>query len=192
VGRIACNDKRLHADDSRSCECARCQCAERSISAAFSPTMTVGAWVLPCGIRGKIDASAIRSPMTPWTRSSGSTTPIRLGPDPRGTRRMVGVLHVAADLVSSCWRVRTPLPGCNSSPIRSRSGRAAATSRARSIAQYSRCQWSADTPAESHTRRAPTSHIGGIRPRPHREARRCTLPVGRIAAAIWDMLACRR
>jgi hypothetical protein len=44
----------------------------------------------------------------------------------------------------------------------------------------------ADTPAESHNRRAPTSHIGGIRPRrPRPEARRGALPVGRIAAAIW-------
>jgi hypothetical protein len=44
----------------------------------------------------------------------------------------------------------------------------------------------ADTPAESHNRPAPTSHIGGIRPRrPRPEARRGALPVGRIAAAIW-------
>ncbi len=43
----------------------------------------------------------------------------------------------------------------------------------------------ADTYADSHNRHAPTSHIGGIRPRPGAEARRGALPVGRIAAAIW-------
>jgi hypothetical protein len=49
----------------------------------------------------------------------------------------------------------------------------------------------ADTPAESHNRHAPTRHIGGIRPRPRRGARRGVLPVGRIAA-IWHMLAGQR
>ena len=42
----------------------------------------------------------------------------------------------------------------------------------------------ADTPAESHTRHTPASHIGGIRPRhPRPEALRSALPGGRIAAA---------
>ena len=42
---------------------------------------------------------------------------------------------------------------------------------------------SADTPAESHNRHAPTWHIGGIRPRhPRPEARRSALPAGRTAA----------
>src|SRR6202044_3954779 len=41
----------------------------------------------------------------------------------------------------------------------------------------------ADTPAESHNGQALTSHIGGIRPRND---------VGRIAAAIWHMLAGQR
>src|SRR5262249_45428396 len=51
----------------------------------------------------------------------------------------------------------------------------------------------ADTPAESHNRPAPTTHIGGIRPRhPYAELRRSALPVGRIAAAIWHMLAGQR
>ena len=43
-------------------------------SEAFSPIITVGAAVLPDGITGMIDASATRSPSTPRTRSSGSTT----------------------------------------------------------------------------------------------------------------------
>jgi hypothetical protein len=46
-----------------------------------------------------------------------------------------------------------------------------------------------DTPLQSLTPDALLCHIGGIRPRPRREARRGALPVGRIAAAIWHMLA---
>ena len=47
----------------------------------------------------------------------------------------------------------------------------------------------ADTPAESHNQPALTSHIGGIRSRPRREARRSALPANRITAAIRRMLA---
>jgi hypothetical protein len=43
-------------------------------SAAFSPISTLGAWVWPRMIVGITDASATRSPSTPRTRSSGSTT----------------------------------------------------------------------------------------------------------------------
>ena len=41
-------------------------------SAAFSPTITVGAWVLPCGIVGNTEQSATRRPSTPCTRSEAS------------------------------------------------------------------------------------------------------------------------
>ena len=52
----------------------------------------------------------------------------------------------------------------------------------------------ADTPAESHNRRAATLHIAGIRPQTStfRGSRRSALPVGRIAGAIWHMLAGQR
>ena len=52
---------------------------------------------------------------------------------------------------------------------------------------------SADTPAESHNRCAPTSHIGGSgRRHPRPEARRSAVHVGRIPASIWHMLAGQR
>jgi cytochrome c biogenesis factor len=46
------------------------------MSAHFSPIMMQAALVLPETTVGMIDASAIRSPLRPWTRSSWSTTAI--------------------------------------------------------------------------------------------------------------------
>src|SRR5688500_11688982 len=43
-------------------------------SAAFSPTMMAGAFVLPRGTAGMTEASATRRFSTPWTRRSGPTT----------------------------------------------------------------------------------------------------------------------
>ena len=51
-----------------------------TMSAAFSPIMIDGALVLPDVSVGMIEASAIRSPGMPWTRSWESTTAI--GSDP--------------------------------------------------------------------------------------------------------------
>src|SRR5262245_49179312 len=48
--------------------------------AANSPIITQGAFVFAEGIVGMIDASAMRRPSTPWTRSSASTTASR--PEP--------------------------------------------------------------------------------------------------------------
>src|SRR5579875_1622693 len=45
-------------------------------SAAFSPTMIVGALMLPPGMVGKTEASATRRAATPRTLSSASTTAI--------------------------------------------------------------------------------------------------------------------
>src|SRR4051794_17358687 len=61
--------------------------APRSRSAAFSPIMMVGAFVLPRGTIGITDASAIRSRSTPRTLSSGSTTacsPVPIAQVPTG------------------------------------------------------------------------------------------------------------
>ena len=44
------------------------------MSAAFSPIMAEGAWVLPLTRSGMIEASATRSPSTPRTLKVGSTT----------------------------------------------------------------------------------------------------------------------
>ena len=44
------------------------------MSAAFSPIMIDGAFVFPPTMFGMIDASAMRSPSRPRTRSWGSTT----------------------------------------------------------------------------------------------------------------------
>src|ERR1700757_2295201 len=44
----------------------RVQWFSRMRSAAFSPTITAGAWVLPWGMTGKTEASATRSPSTPY------------------------------------------------------------------------------------------------------------------------------
>jgi hypothetical protein len=51
-----------------------------TMSAAFSPIMIDGALVLPDVSVGMIEASAIRRPAMPWTRSWASTTAI--GSDP--------------------------------------------------------------------------------------------------------------
>src|SRR5262249_51359329 len=50
------------------------QAALRMRSAAFSPTMIAGALVLPDGMVGKIEASAMRKPCSPLTFSVSSTT----------------------------------------------------------------------------------------------------------------------
>lgn len=44
------------------------------ISDAFSPIMKTIAFVCPVGMTGIMEASTIRSPLTPYTRSLGSTT----------------------------------------------------------------------------------------------------------------------
>src|SRR5947207_4606557 len=54
--------------------------AFNTMSAAFSPIMIDGALVLPDVSVGMIEASAIRRPTMPWTRSWASTTAI--GSDP--------------------------------------------------------------------------------------------------------------
>jgi len=54
----------------------RLQLVAAIMMAAFSPVITVGALVLPCGTAGNTDASATRSRCTPCTRSCGSTTPV--------------------------------------------------------------------------------------------------------------------
>ena len=56
---------------------------DRIRSAHFSPTMMLGAFVLPEGIVGKIEASAMRNPSKPWTFKFSSTTAfaaLELGP----------------------------------------------------------------------------------------------------------------
>ena len=47
---------------------------QRSRSAAFSPIIRTATIGLTVGMLGKTDASAIRTPDTPRSRSSGSTT----------------------------------------------------------------------------------------------------------------------
>ena len=57
--------------------------ADRIRSAHFSPTMMLGAFVLPEGMVGKIEASAMRNPSRPWTFKFSSTTAfvaLELGP----------------------------------------------------------------------------------------------------------------
>src|SRR5579862_3146852 len=51
--------------------------SSRMRSAAFSATIMVGALVLPEVRFGKIDASAMRRPTTPWTRRRASITAVR-------------------------------------------------------------------------------------------------------------------
>lgn len=46
----------------------------RIMSEAFSPIISVGAWVLPDGTVGMIDASATRTFSSPCTRNRASTT----------------------------------------------------------------------------------------------------------------------
>ena len=51
-------------------------------SAAFSAIMMVGALRLPVVIDGMIEESTTRSPSTPITRVSGSTTAMRIAARP--------------------------------------------------------------------------------------------------------------
>ena len=71
----------------------------RMWSAAFSPTMIEGALRLPLVICGKIELSATRSPSTPITRHSGSTTApgIVRAPHPAGAAGVIGAFGVLAD-----------------------------------------------------------------------------------------------
>ena len=61
--------------------------APRIRSAAFSPTMMHGAFVLPDGMVGKIEASAMRRPSSPCTLSRSSTTVL----GPSGPMRQVPI-----------------------------------------------------------------------------------------------------
>ena len=54
--------------------------SSRMRPAAIQATAMVGAWVLPATWTGKTEASTIRSPVTPRTRSWGSTTSSVSGP----------------------------------------------------------------------------------------------------------------
>jgi NAD(P)-dependent dehydrogenase (short-subunit alcohol dehydrogenase family) len=54
--------------------------SSRMRSAAIQATAMVGAWVLPATWTGSTEASTIRSPVTPRTRNSGSTTSSVSGP----------------------------------------------------------------------------------------------------------------
>ena len=50
------------------------------MSAAFSATIITAACVLADGIKGMTEASTMRSPLSPWTRSRSSTTASELVP----------------------------------------------------------------------------------------------------------------
>src|SRR5258708_6021033 len=52
----------------------KCRAEFRTKSAARSPIMVTGAWVLQVGMIGITEASAIRRPSTPCTASRSSTT----------------------------------------------------------------------------------------------------------------------
>ena len=72
----------------------------RIISAAFSPIITDGAFVLPVVTVGMIDASATRSPSMPRTRSSGSTTAepsIPILQVPAGWKQRIDASSAASD-----------------------------------------------------------------------------------------------
>jgi hypothetical protein len=73
--------------DGKPVEAERRYAAAFKISAAFSPTMIEGALVLPDGMVGKIEASAMRRPSMPCTLSLSSTTVL----GPAGPMRQVPI-----------------------------------------------------------------------------------------------------
>ncbi len=82
-------------------------------SAAFSPSMIVGAFRLPLVMRGNTELSTTRSPSTPITRHSGSTTasgsdaaPMRALP--QGWKALSAWSRMKASIASSPW---TAAPG---------------------------------------------------------------------------------
>lgn len=85
-------------------------------SAAFSPTMTVGACVLPPGMSGMIDASATRSPAMPRTTSLASTTAIGSVPMRQVPTGWNVVIALARSQAASAASLRTAAPGASSRP----------------------------------------------------------------------------
>ena len=106
-------------------------------SAARSAIAMTGALVLPRGTTGITDASTTRSPSTPLTRSSGSTTLVSLL---NASRESPPMAHVPTGWYSvarsrrtnsrSSASVRTSGPGASSTVQCLASGPAAANSRA--------------------------------------------------------------
>ena len=105
--------------------------------------MTAGAWVLPLGMRGMIDASATRNPSMPWTASRASTTAIGSAPMRQVPTGWNVVIALARSQSTSAASLRTAAPGACSRPrqgakagcsITARTMRTPATSAARSAA----------------------------------------------------------
>ena len=81
-------------------------------SAAFSAIMIVGAFRLPETMLGMIEASTTRSPSSPRTRQSGSTTRQLVRAHPAGASGVVGAVGLGADEgVDRRHRSLTSAPG---------------------------------------------------------------------------------